>query len=113
MLALVCSDMRNRSENIRAVCRRTFDTVSVVNAALARFVVDVKVLEVVVKVDGAGAEIASEKGRVGGEHGRDVDMALAKEGDGEASLPLVEVGDNGLVSLAGDVLRSWRSGASV
>ena len=41
---------------------------------------------------------------MGGEDGRDVDMTLAAEGNGEAGLPLVEVGDNGAVELARDVL---------
>ena len=42
---------------------------------------------------------------MGGEDGRDVDMTLAAEGDGEAGLPLVEVGDDGLIELARDVLQ--------
>ena len=51
--------------------------------------VNVKVLEVVVKVDGAGAE-----GGVGGEDGGHVDVTLAKEGNGKTGLPFVEVGDD-------------------
>ena len=43
-----------------------------------------------------------------GEDGGDVDMSLAAEGDGEAGLPFVEVGDNGAVELARDVLWSVR-----
>ena len=71
-----------------------------VNAALAGLLVDVKVLEVVVEIDRAGAEVAAEEGGVGGEDGGDVDVSLAAEGDGKAGLPFVEVGDNGAVELA-------------
>ena len=79
-----------------------------VYAALARFMVDVEVLEVVVKVDGAGAEVEAEEGGVGGKDSGDVDVSLAAEGDSEAGLPFVEVGDNGAVELARDVLWSGR-----
>ena len=84
------------------------DAVAVVCATLACFMVDVEVLEVVVKVDGAGAEVAAEEGGVGGEDGGDVDVSLAAEGDGDAGLPFVEVGNNGAVELAQDVLWSRR-----
>ena len=77
MLGLVCSDMRHRREYVSAVRGGAFDAVAVVDAALARLVVDVEVLEVVVEVDAAGAEVAAEQGRVGGEDGCDVDVTLA------------------------------------
>ena len=100
--------MGNGRENVCAVSGRALDAVAVIDSALARFMVDVEVLEVVVKVDGAGAEVAAEEGGVGGEDGGDVDVSLAAEGDGEAGLPFVEVGDNGAVELARDVLWSGR-----
>ena len=82
----------------------TLDAVPVVDAALARLVVDIEVLEVVVEVDGACTEVAAEEGSMGREDGSDVDVPLAAERDGEACLPLVEVGDDGLIELARDVL---------
>lgn len=82
-----------------------FDAVSVVDTALACFVVDIKVLEVVVEVDGASAKIAAEKSRVSGEDGGYVDVSLATERDCETGLPFVEVGNYGLVKLTGDILR--------
>lgn len=41
---------------------------------------------------------------MGGEDGCDVDVSLATKGDGESGLPFVEVGDDGNIELAGDVL---------
>ena len=41
---------------------------------------------------------------MGDEDGGDVDAAFAAERDRETSLPLVEVGDDGLVELVGHVL---------
>ena len=87
--------MGNGRENVGAVGGRALDAVAVIDAALARFMVDVEVLEVVVKVDGAGAEVAAEEGGVGGEDGAHVDVAFAAEGDCEAGLPFVEMRDDG------------------
>ncbi len=84
--------------------RRTLDAVTVVDPALARFVIDIKVLEVVVKVDAPCAEVSTEKGSVGGEDSGHVDLTLAAEGDGETRLPFVEMGDNGSGQLTGGVL---------
>lgn len=58
-----------------------FDTVAMVNAALASFVVDVKVLEVVVKIDRAGTEISSKKGSVSCEDSSDINVSLAAAGN--------------------------------
>lgn len=55
MLALVGGDMGNGGEYVSAMGRRTFDAVSVVDSAFSRFMVDVKVLQVVVEIDRACA----------------------------------------------------------
>jgi hypothetical protein len=108
MLALVRGDMRHRRKHICAVCRRALYAVPMVDTPFACLVIDVKVLQVVVKVDGAGAEVATEEGGVGGEDGGDIDVALPAEGNGKPRLPLVEVGDDGGIELAGNVLHSRR-----
>lgn len=104
VLALVRGDVRNRREHVRAVRQQAFDAVSVVDSALARLVVDIEVLEIVVEIDGARAEVTSEQGRVGGEDSSNVDMALAAQGDRETGLPLVEVRNDSLVLSPGNVL---------
>lgn len=91
------------------MCCRSFDAVSMVDTAFTGFMVDVKVLEVVVKVDGAGAEVSPEKGCVGREDCRYVDMTLATEWDGETCLPLVKMGNYCCVLLARDVLSERRN----
>lgn len=105
MLAFVGCDVRNGGKDVGAVGSRTFDAVSVVDTAFSGLVVDVKVLEIVVKVDRACTEISAQEGGMGGEHRGDIDMTFATEGDGEASLPFVKVGDDGGGQLAGDVLQ--------
>lgn len=77
MLTLVGSDVRDRGEDVGAVGSGSLDTVAVVDATLAGLVVDVKVLQVVVEVNGAGAQVSTEQGGVSGEDGRDVDVTLA------------------------------------
>lgn len=94
MLGLVGGDMRDGGEDVGGMCGRSFNAISVVNAALPSLMIDVEVLEIIVKVDGAGAEVAAEEGGMGGEDGGDVDVALAAEGNGDAGLPFVEVADD-------------------
>ena len=108
MFALVGGDMRDSGEHVRAVRRRAFDAVSVVYPAFSCFVIDVKVLEVVVEIDGAGAEVPAEEGCMGGEDGGDVDVAFAAKWDGQSGLPFVEMRDNSGGELPCNVL--WRYG---
>lgn len=104
MFAFVGRDVRNGGEYVGAVGCRAFDAVSVVDTAFASFMVNVKVLKVVVKVDGASTEISAQEGSMGSEDCCYIDMAFATERDGEAGLPFVKVGDNGGGELTGDVL---------
>lgn len=52
--------MRDCCEDIGAMRSRAFNAVSVVDPALASFMVDVEVLEVVVEVDAASTEVTTE-----------------------------------------------------
>lgn len=101
--------MGHGCEHIGTMGRGPFDTVSVVNAAFARLVIDVKVLEVVVEVDTACAEVTAQQRSMRGENGGDIDVAFPAEGDGHPSLPLVEVSYYGLVELPRDVLHAVES----
>lgn len=104
VLALVGGDVGDGREDVAGVRGGALDAVAVVDAALARLGVDVEVLQVVIEVDGAGAEVAPEEGGVGGEDGRYVDAALLAQGEGDAGEPFVEVGDDGLFLFVGDEL---------
>lgn len=77
--------MRDGRKDIRAVRRSSLDTVSVIDTTFTSFMIDVKVLEIVVEIYGSCTEIAAEKGRMGREDGRHVDVAFsaAAWGDGE------------------------------
>ena len=94
MFGFVGGNMRDSGKDIAAVSSSTLDAVSVVDATLASLVVDIKVPEVVVKVDGSSAKVTSEQGSMGGKDGGDVDMTLAAEGNAHTCEPLVEVGNN-------------------
>jgi len=94
VFTLVSGNVRNCCENVGTVGGGTFDTISVIDATLSCFMVDVEVLQVVVKVHRASAEIAAEKCCVGGEDSCHVDVPFTAKRDSEPSLPLVEVGDN-------------------
>ena len=75
-----------------------------VNTTLASFVVDIKILEIVVKIDAARAEVAAKECRMCSEDGGDIDVAFAAKGDREACLPFVEVGDDRTLLLMTDEL---------
>jgi len=74
---LVRRDVRHGRKHVRAMCGRTFDTIAVVYAPFARFVVDVKVLQVVVEIDVPRTQVTAEEGSVGREHGGDVNVAFS------------------------------------
>lgn len=92
--------MRYGRKHVRTMCCRSFDAVSMVDATFTGFMVDIEVLEVVVKIDGAGAEITPEKGCVGCKDCCYVDVTFAAEWNGETCLPLVEMGNDCRVQLA-------------
>lgn len=68
--------MRDGGEDVAGVGRRSLNAVSVVDASLSSFCIDVEELEVVVKVDGTGAKITSQECCVSGEDGRHIDATL-------------------------------------
>ena len=104
MFGLVSSDVRDGCKDIAAMGCSTLDAVAVIDAALASLVVDIKVAEVVVKVHGAGTQVAAEQGSVCGEDGGDVDVTLAAQGNADACKPFMEVGNDSGLALVGHKL---------
>lgn len=104
MFTLKRGNVTDGGEHIGTVCSRSFDTVSVVDTPLASFVINIKVLQVVVKVNTASTEVTTQKSRVSGEDSGDVNVPLPAKRDGQTSLPFMEVGNDGVVGLAGSEL---------
>ena len=77
MLGFVCGDMRHGGENVSAVSCRAFNAVSMIYSTLPCFVVDIEVLQIIIKINAAGAEVSTEKCSVSREHSGDIYMALA------------------------------------
>lgn len=97
MLALVRGNVRDGGEDITGVSRRPLDAVPMIDTALASLGVDVKVLQVVVEIDRAGAEVPTEKRSVGGEDGGNINTAPLAQRKGDTGEPLVEVGNDSLL----------------
>ncbi len=55
--------MRDGCENIGGVSSSAFYAVAMIDASLSSFGVDVKVLQVVVEIDRAGAQVTTEEGK--------------------------------------------------
>lgn len=105
VFAFVGGNVGNGSEDIRRVCRTTFYAVAVVDASLASLSVDIEILQVVVKVDRAGAEVAAEQGSVSGENGGHVDLALLTQGESNTRKPFVELSNDSPLLLVVDILQ--------
>jgi hypothetical protein len=106
MLGLVGRDVRDGSEDICAVCGRTFDAISVVDTALSGFVINVKVLQIIVKVDRASTEVSTQESRVCREDDGEVDVPFPGERNGHPGLPFVEMRNNGGGELPGSILNT-------
>ena len=77
VLRLVSSDMGDRRENVGAMGCRSLDAVAVVDPALSCFMINIEILQIVVEVDTACAEVAAKECCVSSEDSRDVDVTLA------------------------------------
>lgn len=110
MFALVRGDVTDGRKDIRTVRGRPLDTVSMVDTPLTGLVIYVKVLQVVVEIDGTGAEVSSEKSGVSGEDGGDVDVSLPAERDREPCQPLVEMCNDRFGPLLGHKLGTGGGG---
>ena len=120
MLRLVSGNVGDGSKDVGTVSGRSLDTVSdyqllivlvrdktspVVDSPLASFVVDIKILKIVVKVDTTSTQVPTEEGSVRGEDGGDINVPLSAESNGKTGLPFVKVGDDGGVGLPAGELR--------
>jgi hypothetical protein len=65
-----------------------------INPSLSGFMIHIKVLQVVVKVDGSSTEVPSQKSRVSGKDGGHVDMPFPTKRNGQTGLPFVEMSDD-------------------
>jgi dihydroorotate dehydrogenase len=61
------------------MCSSTLYAVSVVNTTLSSLRIHIKVLQVIVEVDGTSAEIASEQGGMSGKDGSHINFPLLAE----------------------------------
>ena len=106
VLALVCSDVRNGGEDIRRVGGGPFDAISVIDAPFASLSINVKVLQIVVEVDGAGAEVSTEEGGMSGENGGDVHPPFLGQGECYTCKPFMEVSYDGPFGFVIHILRA-------
>ena len=104
VFAFECCYVGDGCENISRMGGGSFYAIAVIDASLASFRVHIKVLQVVVEVDGAGAEIPTKKGSMGGENGGDIDLSLLGERQSHTSKPFVELGYHGAFGFSGHKL---------
>ncbi len=73
--------MTNSREHVGTMSGTPLDTITMIDSSFASFMVDIKVLKVVVEIDGSRTEVSTEEGSVSGENGGDVDVTLSAEWD--------------------------------
>lgn len=93
MFALVSRNVRYSGEDVRGMGSCSLNAVSVVDTTLSSLRVHVKVLQVVVEVDGSSAQVSAQQRCVCREDGRNVDAPLLAEGECHPSEPFVELRD--------------------
>lgn len=76
MFGFVGSDMGDSCEDIARVGSCSFNTVSVIDTTFSSFRIHIKVLQVVVEIDRAGAKISTKKSGVSCENSRNIDSSL-------------------------------------
>lgn len=82
----------------------SFNAIAMVNASFAGFVVDIKVLQIIIEIDGSCAEVSSEESGVGGEYRRDINSTFSAKGKCNSSKPFMEMSNDGFRSLVRDKL---------
>lgn len=81
VLTLISSNVRNGSEDVCTMSSRSFYTISMINSSLSSFMIDVKVLKVVVEIHTSCTEITTQKSGMCGKDGGDVDVSLTTKRD--------------------------------
>ena len=94
MLTLERSDMRDCGEDICRMGCSTFDAISVINPSLSSFSINIEILEIIVKIDGASAEISPEDSCMRREYRCQIHMPSLSQGKSNPSKPFVKVGDS-------------------
>ena len=101
MLAFVGSDVGDGGKDVGCVRCCTFDAVSVVYASLPSFGVNIKVLQIIIKVDRSSAEIASKECSVCSEDGGDVYSPFLRQRKSHSCEPFMKVGNDRSPALMG------------
>jgi uncharacterized protein (UPF0212 family) len=86
--------MGDSGENVCTMCRRPFDAISMINSSLAGLVINIKILEIVVKVDTSSTKIATEESGMSCKDCGEIDMTFSTKWDSNAGLPFVKVGND-------------------
>jgi hypothetical protein len=101
---LKSGDVRDGCEYVTSMRRGSLNAVAMVYTTLPGLGIHIKPLKIVVEVDRASTEIATQKSSVSSEDGRHIDSSLLGEGQSNASQPFVEVGYDSLLFLVADEL---------
>ena len=104
MFALVGGDVGDGRKDVGRVRCGSLDAVPMVDPPLACFSINIEVLQVVVEVNRAGAEVSAEQRSMGREDGGQVDLPLLAQGQSNTSQPLMEVSNDRTLLLVRDEL---------
>ena len=92
MHSLQSRDLRDGGESVGQVGSSPLHAVAVVDLSFASLFIDVEVVQVVVKVDFAGTEVAAQQSGVRGENRGHFDAPEPQQDQTDPGQPLVEVG---------------------
>jgi hypothetical protein len=84
--------------------RRTLHTIAVINAAIARFFVQIEVGQVVVKVALTRTQVATQQSSMSREDSRHIKTSHATQNQADAGHPLVKMG-NYILGLVAELMQ--------
>jgi len=79
MLAFVGGDVTDCREDIGGMSSCAFYAISVIDPSFAGFMIDVEILQIVVKVDRSSTQVSSEQSGVRGEDCSDIDATFSAQ----------------------------------
>jgi hypothetical protein len=71
--------MRDSGKDVSTVGRTAFNAISVVDSTFTRFVINIKVLEIIVEINASSTEVPAEECRVRRKNCGNIDMSFAAQ----------------------------------
>lgn len=94
VFTFIGGDMTDGGKDVGAMSSTTFDTVPVIDSSFSRLGIHVEMLQIVVEIHRASAEIPAQQSSVGSEDSGDIQAPFLDQRNCHTSLPFMEMSNN-------------------